>query len=109
MSPWARLTFAVTAIVVMCILLAAVSPAHAMPASPERGTSDEIAYLTSADLEGPLDAGSRLELADQEDGESPCEVGNLPAVPASGLSDPASAERTRPIRLDRPPRLDRIG
>ena len=106
MSPWARLTFAVTAILVMCILFA--SPAHAVPASPERGTSDEITYVTSADLEG-LDAGSRLELADQEDGESPGEVGNLPAVPASGLSDPASTERTRPVRLDRPPRLDRIG
>ena len=109
MSPWARLTVAMTAIVVMCILFAAALPAHAMPASPERGTSDEIAYVTSADLEGPLDARSRLELADQEDGESPCEVESLPAVPASGLSDPASTQRSRPVHLDRPPRLDRIG
>jgi hypothetical protein len=109
MSPWARLTFAVNAIVVMCILSAAASPAHATPASPEPGASNEITYVTSADLESPLDAGRRLELADQEDGESPCEVGNLTAVPASGLSDPASPERTRPVRLDRPPRIDRIG
>jgi hypothetical protein len=109
MSPWARLTFAVTAIVVMCILSAPASPAHATPASPERAASNEITYLTTADLEGPLDAGSRVEVADQEDGESPCEDRNLPAVPASGPSDPASTERTRPVRLDRPPRLDRIG
>lgn len=109
MSPWSRLTAAITAIVVMCILFDAASPAHAMPASPERGTSHEIAYLTSADLEGPLDARSRLDLADQEDGETPCEVESLPAVPASGLSESASTERTRPVRLDRPPRLDRIG
>ena len=109
MSPRARLTLAATAVVVMCILSTAASPAHGMPAGAEPGSSDEIAYLTFAGLEGPVDAGNRLELADQEDGESPCEAKNLTPVPASGLSNPASTERTRPGRLDRPPRLARLG